>query len=189
VTQAKAKSAIRKEIIQRLKKQGEAERRKKSLAIKERLFVLTEFKKAKVVMFYVSTEHEVDTRDMIDDALGAGKTVAVPYVMGKEKGMIPSAIKDRERDLSKGPYGIYQPREETLAPVSGSEIDLVVVPGAAFTEDGTRLGRGGGFYDRFLKGLPEGTHTVGIAFNMQVLSDLPHNERDIPVGRVITELS
>ena len=139
----KAKSEIRKEIKEKLRNQNEADRKKKSLTIKKKLFALPEFSEANVIMLYVSTEHEVDTRDMIDDALAAGKTVAVPYVIGKEKGMIPSAIKDRKKDLSEGPYGIYQPPEGSLAPVSGSEIDLVVVPGVAFTEEGTRLGRGG----------------------------------------------
>lgn len=183
----KTKSEIRKEIKERLKNQNEAERRKNSLVIKKKLFNLPEFKKANVVMFYVSTEFEVDTRDMIDDALATGKVTAVPYVIAEEKRMTPSLIKDK-KVLVKGPYGIYQPREDSYIPVTSSEIDLVVVPGVAFTRDGARLGRGGGFYDRFLKDLPENTQTIGIAFGLQVVSGLPQSERDIPVKKLITEL-
>ena len=185
----KTKEEVRKDITRKLLTQTEAERKKKSLAIKMKLFNLPEFKNAKVVMLYVSTEFEVGTDEMIDDALLMGKKVAVPYVIENERRMKPSFIKDRKKDLAPGPYGIYQPGADSPAPISDSEIDLVVVPGVAFTGCGKRLGRGGGYYDRFLKGLPKKTHTVGIAFGVQVLGDLPQGEQDIPVDRVITELS
>ena len=137
----KTKSEIRKEIKEKLNRQTEAERKQKSIAIKEQFFKLTEFKKAKIIMFYVSTEFEVDTKGMIDDALAMGKEVAVPYTIEDEKRMVPSLIKDRIKDLAKGPYGIYQPLKSSYAQLEPSQIELVAVPGLAFTKEGTRLGR------------------------------------------------
>lgn len=185
----KTKSEIRKEIKEKLNRQTEAERKQKSLAIKEKFFKLTEFKKAKTIMFYVSTEFEVDTKDMIDDALAMGKRIAVPYTIEDEKKMAPSLIKDRVKDLAEGPYGIYQPRGDSYAQLEPSKIELVAVPGLAFTKEGIRLGRGGGYYDKFLRALPGETHTVGIAFNLQVYRELPHGQQDIPVKKLITESS
>jgi 5-formyltetrahydrofolate cyclo-ligase len=184
----KTKSEIRKEIINKLEKQSPDERRRKSLLIKNRLFSLDEFKKANLVMFYVSTEFEVDTKDMIDDALKMGKQVAAPYVLMKEKKMLPLLIKNRVTDLKKGCYGISEPDPSLHPQVRPEAIDLVIVPGLAFTEDGMRLGRGRGYYDRFLKGLKH-TATVGLAFGLQVILSLPHNSYDIPVKRVITDVS
>jgi len=185
----KTKSEIRKEIREKLNRQTEAERKQKSLAIKERFFKLTEFKKAKIIMLYVSTEFEVDTKGMIDDALTMGKRIAVPYIIGNEKKMVPSLIKDRLKDLAEGPYGIYQPRGDSYVQLEPSKIELVAVPGLAFTKEGIRLGRGGGYYDRFLKALPKETHAVGIAFDLQVYRELPHGQQDISVKKLITESS
>jgi len=186
----KTKQDIRKETVKKLEAQNKLEKNEKSLLIKEKLFALPEFKKAKIIMFYVSTEFEVDTRDMIDDALAMGKKVAVPCVFENEKGkMTSSLIKNRVEDLVKGPYEIYQPSKEAYTQLSSSEIELVVVPGVAFTKDGVRLGRGAGFYDRFLKGISKETCTIGIAFDLQVVSGLPHGEHDVPVDKIITETS
>jgi len=185
----KTKSEIRKEIRKKLENQSEAERQERSLTIKKRLFSLPEFKNAKMIMFYVSTEREVDTHGMIDDALRMGKKIAVPYVIKDEGRMTPSLIKNRTEDLQEGSYGIPEPKKDSLEAVSKEELDMVVVPGVAFTAGGARLGRGGGFYDKFLKDLRQSTHTVGVAFGMQVVQELPKHEHDIPVGRIITEQS
>ena len=181
----KTKEELRKEIRVKLESQSEAAREKKSSLIKEKLFRTQEFKKAKTIMFYVSTNFEVDTKEMINNALKNGKNVAVPYVLREEKKIVPSLIKDPENDLVKGPYGIHHPHKESYKPIPISRIDLVIVPGLAFTEEGRRLGRGAGYYDRFLKKFPEETPTIGIAFNIQVIAEIPHNGHDIAVKKLI----
>jgi 5-formyltetrahydrofolate cyclo-ligase len=183
----KTKKELRKEIKNRLRQQTEIERNKKSLAIKKKLFSLPEFKRATIVMMYVSCDWEVNTETMIDDALKIGKKIAVPYVLSKEKRMVPALLRDRMKDLTKGPYGIPQPSKDSYAPVAPQAIDLVVVPGVAFTEGGKRLGRGAGYYDTFLRGLSKETTTVGIAFSLQVVPDMPQSERDVPVTTLITD--
>jgi 5-formyltetrahydrofolate cyclo-ligase len=71
--------------------------------------------------------------------------------------------------------------------VDPASLDVVVVPGLAFTPDGRRLGQGGGHYDRFLRQLPPGCLTIGAAFAEQVVEDLPHEDHDVRVGAVVTD--
>ena len=82
------KHILRKTLLNKLKKHKAQERRKKSLAIKRKLFSLKEFKNARYVMFYVSKEEEVDTSQMIKGALKLGKKVVVPVVLTREKRLV-----------------------------------------------------------------------------------------------------
>lgn len=166
--------------------QSEKERRQKSLLIKEELFSLEEFKRAKVVMFYVSTDGEVETASMIDKALEMGKKVVIPLILTKEKKLVASQILDRTKELKPGPYGILQPIASYLRPTSLKDIDLVVVPGIAFDKEGNRLGRGKGYYDKFLSQIPQGIPLIGLAFDSQLVNRLPCLAHDLPVDKVIT---
>jgi 5-formyltetrahydrofolate cyclo-ligase len=81
-------------------------------------------------------------------------------------------------------------REPVFAPeriVPPEEIDLILVPGLAFTRDGQRLGRGGGFYDRYLASLPPRAMKLGICFQCQMLESLPSEEHDQRVHAIVTE--
>jgi 5-formyltetrahydrofolate cyclo-ligase len=179
------KHAIRKEILKKLRSQSPGERLRKSDLIKEQLFQEEEFKKAQCVMLYVSTDEEVDTKRMIDETLEMGKKVCVPVVVKGSKRIIASELKEHSA-LQKGPYGIYQPAENSVRAVPLEDIDLVVVPGVAFDAHKVRLGRGHGYYDRFLSDLPKGTRTIGLAFDFQVVEKLPRDSHDIPVSKTIT---
>ena len=149
------KKGLRKLCLRRLREQSPFERTKKSIEIKKRLFLLEEFKRAKLVMFYVSKGgEEVETKDMILETLRMGKRVAVPVTVLSEKNLYPAEITDYDKELSEGRYGILEPRQGSIRPVPLEEIDLVIVPGVAFDDKSNRLGRGEGYYDRFLGGLP-----------------------------------
>ncbi len=137
-------------------------------------------------MFYVSLRDEVNTLTMIDEAIKTGKKVCVPVILREEKRLIAGEIKDRAMDLEKQHFGIYQPKEAHAKEVPLHNIDLVVVPGIAFDKDNVRLGRGHGYYDRFLSGLPGSTKTIGLAFDFQVVERLPKDSHDIPVWKTIT---
>jgi 5-formyltetrahydrofolate cyclo-ligase len=178
-----SKELIRKETKKKIKSLDKKERSKKSSVIQEKLFILDLFKKANTVMFYFSTEDEVDTERMISEACGMGKRVALPKIVGDK--IQPSLYKEGDK-LKKGPYGIYEPDDKTSRPISEREIDLIVVPGVAFDKRGNRLGRGKGYYDRFLKTAPSTAYTVGIAFDFQVVDNLPTDSQDIPVRKLIT---
>ncbi len=180
------KHRIRKEIKKKLEAHSELEKTRKSAIIKDRLFNEKEFEKSKVVMFYVSLKDEVNTLTMVDEALKMGKRVCVPVVLMEEKRLIAGEIKDRKEDLEKQHFGIYQPKKGRVRELPLEDIDLVVVPGIAFDKTNVRLGRGHGYYDRFLSGLPKSAKTIGLAFDFQVLDDLPKDPHDVPVWKTIT---
>lgn len=180
------KQKIRERIIEKLEKQKKEDRLRKSLIIKKKLFSLPEFIRAKTVMFYVSTDGEVETRPMIRETLKTGKDVAVPVVLTEKSRMIVSQIKDLKKDLGKGPYGIYQPKASRIRQIRPAGVDLVVVPGVCYDRYGNRIGRGGGYYDKFLRDLPKKVPSIGIAFKFQITRRLPRLAHDIPVSKVIT---
>lgn len=180
-----SKVKIRKEILCTLNNQAQKELLRKSEEIKKKLFSMPEFKKSQVVMLYASKNGEVNTSEMIDEALRAGKRVALPRTAGQEA-IVAKEIKTRQEDLEIGAYGICEPKEHNKT-LELEEIDLIVVPGVAFDKRNRRLGRGKGYYDRFLKKLPPGKISVGIAFNFQIVNSLPEDSHDVPVSTVITD--
>lgn len=180
------KSRIRKEIRDKLNKQNNTQRLRKSFSIKEKLFKLAEFKRAKYVMFYIATSKEVQTHLMITAAKTIGKKIVVPTILRGERTMTASLIEDFEKELTLGPYQIFQPRGKYIREIPAERIDLVVVPGLAFDKQGNRLGRGRGYYDKFLACVPAGTPRIGLAFDFQVLKSLPVLSHDISVTRVIS---
>lgn len=176
------KAQIRSKILLRLKTQKEEDRDKKSKLIKQKLFSAPVFKRAKSVMFYISFGGEVNTEDMIKEAKRLGKTVAVPTC--RRNRIIKPCVLQGAARLKKGPYGIYEPAVKTPCNLEG--LDLVVVPGVAFDKQGRRLGRGKGYYDSFLKKLPEKTVSIGLAFDFQILPCIPATPTDVRVNRVIS---
>jgi len=179
------KHKIRHEIRHKIKACSGLEKSRKSDIIKTRLFKEDAFKKAKVVMFYVSLKDEVDTISMIDEAVKTGKRVCVPVILREDKRLIAGEIKDRVKDLERQHFGIFQPRAGHVREVPLEDIDLVIVPGVAFDKENMRLGRGHGYYDRFLSSLPDRTKTIGLAFDFQVVDNLPKDSHDIPVSKTI----
>ncbi len=175
------KREIRSKILLRLKKQKEEYRVQKSKLIKEKLFRAKVFKKAKIVLFFISFGGEINTQDMIKEARKLGKIIAVPVC--KRNGILrPSVLIEKAR-LIRGLYGIYEPAVKRF--VNLEDLDLVIVPGIAFDKKGSRLGRGKGYYDRFLRKLPEKASTIGLAFDFQILPRIPANILDKKVDKVI----
>ena len=180
------KAVIRQVILQLRDALGPQERAAHSLLIKEALLKLPQFLSARTVMFYVSFRSEVETHDMIREALVSGKTVVVPVTDMKNKRLALSRLEDFDRDLEPGIWGIPEPPQEKIRPIAYHDIDLVIAPGAAFSANGNRIGYGGGFYDRLLR--ESGKKACALAFEMQILSDIPNNpEQDVPVDYILTE--
>ena len=179
------KQELRKLMSAKLKNQKEESVRKKSLAIKEKLFRLKAFTQAKTVMFYLALKSEVQTRLMIEGAITLGKKVAVPICDIRHKKIIPCMIRGlKDSDFKKGAYCIDEPCGKK--PVNPADIGLCVIPGVAFDAKGNRLGRGLGYYDRFLALLPKRVPKVGLAFKFQVLPCLPQSlPHDVRVDKVL----
>jgi len=178
------KSSLRKRLLNLLRNQKEEERIRKSRMITVRLFATPEFQRSRTVLFYASFDGEVETFNMMKQAQKLGKTIALPTIAKDRKEIIPAQVEKLE-DLKEGHFGIKYPSGQ-VRPLDVQAIDLVIVPGIAFDRDNNRLGRGAGYYDRFLSRLPSGIPTVGLAFDFQIVKRLPQLvAHDRPVSRVI----
>ena len=96
-------------------------------------------------------------------------------------------MRDLERDLAPGVWGIRQPRPEMCAEIAPPSIEFVLVPGVAFTRRCERLGYGGGYYDGFIRTLARRPALIAGAFELQLLAELPMTDRDERVDLVVTE--
>lgn len=175
---------MRKRILTRRDREPEDLRRKKSQKIKKRLFSLKELKKAHTILFYYSKGSEVETKEMMEEALRKGKRVLLPKVRGRE--IYLGEIKDLEKDVEKGSFGILEPKETYRKPTPKG-IDLVILPGIAFDLKGERIGYGEGYYDRFLKKIPKRIPLIGLAYDFQVIKNISGKKHDRRVSKVITE--
>ena len=183
----KRKEELRKELFRRLREQEPSQRKERSEIIQKKLLSCEEFQDSKTVMIYVSLPTEVSTERCIREALRQGKRLAVPYIEPQGTEIIAFELNSMEY-LEKGPFGIYQPRKDLGKSVPLKEIDVIVVPAVAFDKKNMRLGRGKGYYDRFLSNEQlAGASTVGLAYNFQIVDSVPSDSYDIPVSRVITD--
>ena len=179
------KNDLREKVLALLRGQKEEKRLEKSSIIQKKLFNMDEFAKASHILFYASTDEEVITTHMITESLKLGKTVGLPYIDSTSSTILPRVIQDFKNDIEIGPYEIKQPRIKPNNEMSS--IDMVIVPGVAFDLEGNRLGRGGGYYDRFLSSLSKQTITVGLAYDVQMFDHLPSlQDHDIPVMHILT---
>ncbi len=176
------KHALRKEILDQRSGLPAEERKIKSREIESRLFGLPEFRAAAVVMFFASIRCEVETHGMIRRALAEGKRVVLPKVV-KGKQLEAREIGNFDRDTRPGLWGIPEPDGGEHIP--GRDIGLIIVPGAAFDESGHRIGYGGGYYDRHLRGYHG--MTIALAFEMQIVPCAHAKAHDVPVRKIVTE--
>ena len=137
---------------------------------------------ARTVMAFVGVGTEPDTSALITGLEAAGFAVVLPRVEGQR---IVAAWHDPGAPpMAAGRYGIPAPAGQ---PTDPSAIDVVVVPGLAFTRDGRRLGQGGGYYDRFLPSLDKRCTTIGVCFHEQIVDDLEIEPHDRIVDLVVTD--
>jgi len=175
------KKKIRKEVLAVRDRMPLEERRVKSQAIEQRLFTLPEFQAAGTVLFFASFRSEVETAPMIRRALSAGKRVILPRVNGGKLDLFE--IFNYDHDTAPGCWGIPEPRIAEQVPIDA--VDIIVLPGAAFDEQGNRVGYGGGYYDKLLSASAK--MTVALAFESQIVPHVPADHHDIPVQTVVTE--
>lgn len=142
------------------------------------------YKNASVIFVFVSFKSEVDTHEIIKQALKDSKTICVPRINAKEREMEIFKINSLE-ELKEGYYGILEPGEDCPA-VNGNNIDIVLMPGAAFDRQGGRIGYGGGFYDRFLSRMNKKVDKIALAYDFQILDRVPMDEFDVRVDGIVT---
>lgn len=179
------KAEAREEIARRLAQLTPERRREASGRIRRLVAELAEFQQARTVLLFVSLPDEADTRGIIADALAAGKAVAVPKVDRRRKVMEARRLHTLDRGLAPGVFGIPEPQaSEVVAPEA---VDFVLVPARGFDREGNRIGRGGGYYDRYMAQPGFRAVRCGIGFAAQVLEAVPHDAHDLPVQMLVTE--
>lgn len=179
------KASLRKRLREILDAMTPADRHAKSVAACALLGASPEFQKARTVMMFLSTPTEVDTAPLALKCWQAGKTVVVPKVTWDQRRMLPVEITSLTAGLTTSGHGIREPVGGKPVPVEF--IDLVVVPGLGFTRTGFRIGRGMGFYDRFLSQPEFVGVTCGLAFEEQIVPDLPVQDHDVPLAMLTTD--
>ncbi len=142
------------------------------------------YKNADVIMGYMGLNDEVDITVVLLRALEDGKKVLLPKCNDDSNTMLACLVSDLKKDLSTGYAGILEPVDPRSVGVG--EIDVVLVPGRAFDICCNRLGRGKGFYDRFLEKKPS-VCKIGVAFDFQIVDQIETNKDDIFMNGVITE--
>lgn len=182
----KRKDEVRARMRVLLSALSESDRVACSAAACSRVLASQAFRSAGTVLVYMPMRSEVDITTVVLEAFRCGKSVCVPRV--PEGGRLMNAVEITSIDdetMASDALGVRVPRggREVVA----DSIDLVIAPGVAFDLRCQRLGRGGGYYDRFLAKMPRSTTLLGICFDCQLVDSIPAQEADIPVHAVITD--
>ena len=170
------KQEIRR-MIRLRKKQHTAD---ESSIVIARLKANPRFFQAYTILLYSALPDEVQTQSLLDELTEAGKTVLLPKVVSSEDMELRRYT--GVSSLQPGAYGIMEPVGARFTDYAA--IDVAVVPGMAFDTQGHRLGRGKGYYDRFLAKLP-GVYKIGLCFSWQLVDEVPSEANDITMDEVI----
>jgi len=181
------KKQFRQKMQKRLLEMSDLQRIEKSKKACRNLVSTPQFKDAsrKVIMMFLSFEHEVDTHEAILSAWQLGKTVVLQKISWQQRHIIPVVINSLTTGFSTDVTGLRNPING--APVPFDDIDLVVAPGLAFDSKGNRLGRGGSYYDRFFTNKDLRAPKCGFAFAEQLVEELPTSDQDVPIDFLVTD--
>ena len=174
------KSELRKQVLHEMKAIPRTQKVTLDLALTERLLQHPFYQEAEVIATYLSFSHEFQTQELIEQALKDGKKVLIPKTYSK--GRMDFVVYDPQQ-LVKTSFGLLEPQGD-LEVVDVSQIDLIHVPGLAFTTEGYRIGYGGGYYDRYLKHFSG--NTLSTVYPCQIRDFIPE-DHDIPVQEVLVD--
>jgi 5-formyltetrahydrofolate cyclo-ligase len=181
------KSEIRRNTVARRDALTKKQHAEKSGAIMERLFEFANFLESRIVLFYLSHKSEVDTEPMIRKALALEKIVALPMIDAEKRGIVPFKVDNLDSDTGPGYRGIREPKPELCKEIPVPQVNLAIIPGIAFDVRGGRIGYGTGFYDRFIADLDMTTRKVALAFECQIVPQIPMEPHDRYTDIIITE--
>ena len=174
------KKELRQEIRARKRQFSEVQLRELSLSVLLRMLENRHVKEADTILMYYSLPDEVFTHEVINTLAEEGKTVLLPVVLNGED--MELRIYRGTEDLKTGNFGIMEPVGKPF--LCYSEIDVAIIPGMSFDNDGNRLGRGKGYYDRLLAKIPQ-TYKIGMCFDFQKVEEVPTEETDIRMDEVL----
>jgi 5-formyltetrahydrofolate cyclo-ligase len=177
----RSKTEIRRDIAAILRLPPDV-RAEKSARLCEAIAASAEWQSARTVAIFAPQPREPDVEMLWPH--GGGKSFAYPRAT---EGRLDLFRVASFYELVPGAFGIREPSADLAHAVAPDTLDLILVPGVAFTVNGARLGRGGGFYDRLLVSLPAHTCRIGVCFDSQILPELPVEPHDQHVDFIATE--
>lgn len=177
------KAVLRKQMRGILQKISPAAREAASAQVRALLKEQSIWKNAASVLFFAPMSNEVDVWPLLEEALNAGKTAALPRFDSADQSYVACRVQNLRSEIVTGEFGIREPAAK-CAEIPLSKFDLVLVPGVAFDLRGYRLGRGRGFYDRLLAEVRGAK--CGVAFDKQIASDVPAGMLDVQVNFILT---
>ena len=172
------KAELRKKILQEMKTLSQEQKQAMDRDLTERFLQHPFYQEAKVIATYLSFPHEFQTQELIKRMLKDGKKVLIPKTYPKGR---MDFVVYHPQQLVKTSFGLLEPQGD-LEVVEPSQIDLIHVPGLAFTTEGYRIGYGGGYYDRYLEHFAG--HTMSTIYPCQV-QEFNLENHDIPVQEVL----
>lgn len=183
------KSSIRKRILNLRNSIPLNECSNKSMAVMQNILSLSQIQTAEYILCYASYKSEVKTGKLMEEFIKRGKQIYLPRVSGEEMDFyhISSPM-----DLTEGYKGIPEPSIRCTDVFTkeiwneNKEHVVMLIPGAAFSETGARIGYGKGYYDRYLERIPC-KERIALCYEMQIVKDIPVDEHDIPVSVIVTE--
>jgi 5-formyltetrahydrofolate cyclo-ligase len=183
---AREKKALRERILGLRDALSAEGRQRMSGRIVGSILDLEGYRGARVVLAYMGFGSELATDALVAHGLAAGKAMVLPKVNPETRMLDLYLVRDPERDLCRGVWGIREPDPQRCAPASAEDIEFVLVPGVAFDAGGRRLGYGGGYYDRILARCGRALRVAG-AFSVQLVEAVPVEPFDQLVDVVVTE--
>ncbi len=183
-TQPAAKLALRDQLVTARGRRGVAEIGAAARGLAEVLLAAPEVRRAASVAAYVSIGDEPGTGPLLDALVAAGKPVILPVVLPDLD--LDWGVYSGADDLVRARMGLLEPAGPSLGVEAVATPDAVLVPGLAVADDGMRLGRGGGCYDRALGRVPVGTFTCVLLYDDEVGVAVPREPHDRPVAAAAT---
>lgn len=191
------KSTLRQNYLARRDQLSGAERKRQAEIISREIIESDWFKQAEVVALYAAHGSELNLNAVLEAGFAMGKRMLLPRAETAEKRLTFWAVEEGE-ELVPGNYGIMEPRIGGKRPFIIDEIDVVLVPGIVFDQEGNRIGYGGGYYDRFLVDGAVGSsdlgkarkraYTVGVGYKEQIVERLPIiEEHDVRLDIIMSE--
>ncbi len=181
------KQEIRLGVANSLGALSDREKAEKTRGIENRVYEFANFIEAKVVLLYMASESEVRTEGIFRKCFDYNKIVVLPVHDTSRRKIKIYKIDNPATDLVLGSRQILEPNPDKCKIVPFDCVDIALVPAVALDEKGGRVGSGDGFYDRLVPKLPLTTRKVALAFEDQILPQVPMESHDKHVDIIITE--
>lgn len=184
------KNELRATVLSRRNLLSEEQLAYAKAAALEKLLLHSPYQSAQTIMVYMDFRKEVPTALILEHILASGKRLVLPLT-DENFSIVPYEIPssdlsaEKEKFFTTSKMGISEPNPEQCIQIAPEQIDLVIVPGAAFDRQGNRIGYGKGCYDRFLPLLRNDIEKIGLAYDLQLLPQIPAEPQDVKMDEVL----